>query len=57
MIRGHAHKRRRTAIIKAALVLVAGIVLFTPKMESLRIPDVGSFGLPPFITDAQAGES
>ena len=57
MIRGYAYKRRRAAIIKAALVLVAGVVLFTPKMENLPIPDVGSFGPGPFITEAQAGES
>lgn len=57
MIRGYAYRRRRGAIVKAALVLVAAVVLFTPKMENLRIPDVGLLGPGPFITEAQAGES
>jgi hypothetical protein len=57
MIRGQAYKRRRAAMIKAAVVLAVGIVLFMPKLEDLRLPDTGSFGWDPFITTVQAGES
>ena len=57
MIRSHAYKRRRAAMIKAALVLAAGIVLFMPKLEDFQLPDSGSFGWAPFITSVQAGES
>ena len=56
MIRGHAYKRRRAAMIKVALVVTAGVVLFTPKMEDFQLPDVGSFGSVPLITVALAGE-
>lgn len=56
MIRGSAYRRRRAAMIKAALVLATTVVLFTPKLEDFQPPDIGSFGLAPFITAAQAGE-
>jgi hypothetical protein len=57
MIRSQAYKRRRAAMIKAALVFAVGIVLFMPKLEDLRLPDTGSFRWASFITAVQAGES
>ena len=56
MIRCNAYRRRRAAILRATLLLAAGVVLFTPKLEDFRLPDIGSFGSTPFIGAAQAGE-
>ena len=57
MFQSQAYRRRRAAMIKAALVLAVGIVLFMPKLEELRLPDPGSFEWAPFVTAVQAGES
>ena len=54
MIRGYAHKRRRAAMIKIVLVLATAVVLFTPRLDDFRLPDVGSV---PFVTGVQAGEN
>ena len=56
MIRCNAYRRRRAAIIRATVLLAAGLVLFTPKLEDFRLPDIGSFGSTPFIGAVQAGE-
>lgn len=57
MIRGYAYRRRRAAFVKGALALVLGAVLFTPKADGLRLPELGSFGFAPFVTDVQASET
>ena len=56
MIRCNAYRRRRAAIIKATLLLAAGVVLFTPKLDDFQLPDIGSFGSTSFIGAVQASE-